>query len=170
MKQNNATELLGYVFFSLYSPWQLPQNDQRIPDFFSNESFGIASGSKPMAQFWVRSQGPRIATRPLNWNRCSIDSTSRIVSRKFYIGQFIRKSWGNHRIKELFGHAWSSMKRKNQQLRRVILLNLGQIAFRFHCGRTRKPIMCMIFGFWDVSMTPESHVIYLCKHTTPFSK
>ena len=39
----------------------------------------------------------------------------------------------------------------------------GLVTFRFHHGRDRAPFF-MIFGLWDVSMTPQTNIIYLMRH------
>ena len=48
-------------------------------------------------------------------------------------------------------------KRVGKKLRRVILLRFGFGTFGFHFGKTRKPFIFMVFGFWDVSMTPKTN-------------
>ena len=45
-----------------------------------------------------------------------------------------------------------------------MLLHFGFVTFRFHYGRTRKPVIFMIFGFWDASTTPKTNIIYLWRH------
>ena len=72
-------------------------------------------------------------------------------------------------IKALFRHFWAFcmvniMKRIAQKLRRIILLHLGLVTFRCHYGRTRKPLMFMIWGFLNVSTTPKTNIIYLWRH------
>ena len=57
-----------------------------------------------------------------------------------------------------------NIKRLTQQLRMIFLLHFGQSTFRIHYGRSRKHIMFMIFGFWDVSMTPKTKYVYLRRH------
>ena len=49
-------------------------------------------------------------------------------------------------------------------LRTIILSHFGLVTFGFHYGRTPKPIMFMIFGFLDVSMTPKTNMIYRWRH------
>ena len=44
------------------------------------------------------------------------------------------------------------------KLCRIILLHVGLVTFRFHFGKARKPIMFMVFGFLDVSMTPKTNI------------
>ena len=44
-------------------------------------------------------------------------------------------------------------KRMAQKLCIIILLHFGFVTFRVHFGRTRKPIIFMVFGLMDVSMT-----------------
>ena len=58
------------------------------------------------------------------------------------------------------------IKRITEKLRRIILLHFGLlvIAFRFHYGRDREVIIFMISGFSDVSMTPQTNIIYLWRH------
>ena len=53
-------------------------------------------------------------------------------------------------------------KRIAQKLRRTILLHLGLGTFRFHYGRTLKPIMFMRFEFLD--MGPKINYPYLWRH------
>ena len=48
-------------------------------------------------------------------------------------------------------------KRVAQKLRRTILLHFRLIPFRCLFGKTRKPIIIMIFGFLDESMTPKTN-------------
>ena len=47
----------------------------------------------------------------------------------------------------------------NRNTRRTIILT-----FRFHYGKTRKPVMFMISGFLDVSMTPRTTQVHLWRH------
>ena len=58
----------------------------------------------------------------------------------------------------------SIMKRIAQKLRRSILRHLGLVTFRFHYWRIMKPLIRMIWGFSDVSMTPRTNIIYLRRH------
>ena len=53
-------------------------------------------------------------------------------------------------------------KRLAQKLRRIILLHFRLMTFRFHYGRSLKHDNCMIL-FSDVSMTPQTNMIYLAK-------
>ena len=53
---------------------------------------------------------------------------------------------------------------KMRKLREIILLHFGLVAFRFHYGRDRTSIICMIWGFSDVSMTPKSNAFYFWRH------
>ena len=55
-------------------------------------------------------------------------------------------------------------KRLAQKLRRIILLLFGLVTFRFHFGKTRKLMIFMVFGFWDVTMTPKTNIICLRRH------
>ena len=48
-------------------------------------------------------------------------------------------------------------------LRRIILLHLGLVTFRFAYRINRKPIICMISGFSDVSMSPNTNICYLLR-------
>ena len=43
--------------------------------------------------------------------------------------------------------------------RRIILLHFGLVFFRFAHGRDRKPLMFMIAGFLDVSLSPKTNII-----------
>ena len=51
-----------------------------------------------------------------------------------------------------------------QKLCRVILFDSGLVTFRFRSGRTRKPVIFMIFGFLNVPMTPETNYISRWRH------
>ena len=42
----------------------------------------------------------------------------------------------------------------------IILLRLGLVAYHFHSGKNRKPLMRMVFGFWDVPMTPKNNYVF----------
>ena len=37
-----------------------------------------------------------------------------------------------------------------------ILLYFGLVAFRLHFGENPKTLIFMVFGFWDVSVTPKN--------------
>ena len=56
------------------------------------------------------------------------------------------------------------MKRIAGTLHRIILLHFGLITFRLQYGGDRKPLICMISGFLDASMTPKTNMIYLWRH------
>ena len=56
------------------------------------------------------------------------------------------------------------MARSSVELFYIILLHFGIVTFRFHHGRNRKPIIFMIWGFSDVSMTPKTNYDYLWRH------
>ena len=58
-----------------------------------------------------------------------------------------------------------TIQRISRKRHRVILLPLGLVNFRFHYDKTLKPIIFMISGFSNVSMTPKSNIIYLWRHT-----
>ena len=79
-----------------------------------------------------------------------------------------RKSW---KFGEKYGYGVEGsifivniLRRIAPKLRRTILLHFGLITFAIHVGRTLKPLIFMIFGFWDVSMTPKTNIIYLSRH------
>ena len=55
-------------------------------------------------------------------------------------------------------------KRVARKLHRIILLHFGLVTFRFHSGRTLKPLMFMISDLVDVSMTHNTNVIHLRRH------
>ena len=63
----------------------------------------------------------------------------------------------------LGGHFYF-MKRIARKFRWIILLHLGVATFRFHFGKTLKPLVFMIVGFSDVSMTPKTDIIYLWRN------
>ena len=50
------------------------------------------------------------------------------------------------------------IRRIGQQLRIIILLHFGLVVFRFHYWKTLKPFIFIIFGFSDVSMSPETNM------------
>ena len=56
------------------------------------------------------------------------------------------------------------MKRIAIKLRRISLLHFVLVTFRFHYGESRKPLIFMISGFSDVSMTHKTNIIYLWRH------
>ena len=43
-------------------------------------------------------------------------------------------------------------------------LHSGQVTFRFQYGRDPKPLMFMISGFPDVSLSPKTNIIYFLRH------
>ena len=47
------------------------------------------------------------------------------------------------------------IERFAQKLRRIILLHFGRITFRMHVGKIREALIFMVFGLWDVPMTPK---------------
>ena len=55
-------------------------------------------------------------------------------------------------------------KRITKKVRRIILLHVGIMALLLHYGRTREPIIFMIFGFLDLSMGLKTNTIYLWRH------
>ena len=55
-------------------------------------------------------------------------------------------------------------RRIARQICRIILLHFGLVFFRFRFGKTRNPVVFMIFGFLDVSMTLETSYIWLWTH------
>ena len=55
-------------------------------------------------------------------------------------------------------------KRYGKKLRSNILLHFGLITFRFGYGRDRQPIISVISGFSDVSLSPKTNIIYLWRH------
>ena len=69
-------------------------------------------------------------------------------------------------MKALFRHLWAMFmvniwKRASRKLRRIILFHFGLITFRINYGRNRKPIICIISGFSDVSMTHNTNIMRL---------
>ena len=69
----------------------------------------------------------------------------------------------------MFRHCWiivigNVWKRYGQKLRRIILLPFGLVTFRFGYWRDRKPIIFMISGFLDVSLSPKTNMIYRWGH------
>ena len=66
------------------------------------------------------------------------------------------------RLFAMFGHLFlvSLWKRYGQKLRRIILLQFGLVTFRFVYGRDRKPIVSMISGFLDVSLSPNQYFLW----------
>ena len=54
-----------------------------------------------------------------------------------------------------------NIKRIAGKLRTIILLHLGLVTLRFHYWKTLKTLICMISGFSDVSMTPQTNILSL---------
>ena len=50
------------------------------------------------------------------------------------------------------------------KLRGIILLHLALVASLFHFDRPRKPLICTIFGFLDVSMAPQTDYFTFWAH------
>ena len=68
-----------------------------------------------------------------------------------------------------FCHFWvilmvNIIKRIARKLRIIILLHFGLVTCRFAYWRDRKPLISMISGFFDVSMTPKTNDFYLWRH------
>ena len=55
-----------------------------------------------------------------------------------------------------------------QKLRRIILLHLGLVTSRFHYWKTLNPLIFMIWGFSDVSMSSKTNYFYLWRHQDTF--
>ena len=58
-------------------------------------------------------------------------------------------------------------KRYAQKLRNLILLQFELISVRFAYGRTRKPLISMISGFSDVSLSPKTIYLHLLRDQKP---
>ena len=53
----------------------------------------------------------------------------------------------------------NAKERLAQKLRSIILFNFGLITFRSHFGKTRTPLMFMIFALVDVTMVPSTNYV-----------
>ena len=67
-----------------------------------------------------------------------------------------------------YGNCWvvymvSLWKRYGKKLWSIILLQFELITFRFAYGRTLKPLIVMMLGFSDVSLSPQTNIIYLLR-------
>ena len=65
-------------------------------------------------------------------------------------------------------HFWSNCvetlrKRYGQKLRRIILLHLGLVFFRFAYGRDRNPLKSKLSGLPDVSLSSNTIYFYLLR-------
>ena len=84
------------------------------------------------------------------------------------------KKRNNHNVVVLFasfGPAFmvSLWKRYAYKLRGIILLHFELISFRFAYGRGLKPLISMISGVWDVSLSPKTNMIYLWRPQDTFN-
>ena len=64
--------------------------------------------------------------------------------------------WGTFMV-----NVWKSY---GQKLRSIILLRFGLKLFDLIIAKTKKPIISMICGFLDVSLSPKTNMIYLWRH------
>ena len=62
---------------------------------------------------------------------------------------------------ELLGNVYSKYYKRLAKIRRTILLHFGLVTFRFADTRALKPIISMISGFSDVSLSPKTNYFYL---------
>ena len=51
------------------------------------------------------------------------------------------------------------IERLTQKLCMIILLRFGLFIFWIHFWGTLNPVIFIVFGFWDVSMTPQTNII-----------
>ena len=109
--------------------------------------------------FQVTWQVPRHYWWMSSRTHCNSESEKLVLNHRTTIGTLLRHLC--HFCAIFMVNMW---KRIPQRLRGVILLHFGLVTFRFHYGRTPKPLMIMIFGFLDVSMTPKTNMIYLWRH------
>ena len=71
----------------------------------------------------------------------------------------------------LFGNFYRVLwKRYAQKLCNIVLLQFELITFRFHYWNTLKPIIFMISGFSDVSLSPKTIHFYLWRDQIPPNK
>ena len=92
-----------------------------------------------------------------------IKIVTRLQNKSFFISY--RKSmkipkiriWGLGGLGAIF--TVNFKKRIAQKLRRIILLHFGLPTFGCHSGKTQKPFIFMIFGFWDMFMTPKTNLL-----------
>ena len=81
--------------------------------------------------------------------------------------EHVEKSEENHR--KNIKACWSSLgpfivnviKRLAEKLRSITLVHFGLVTVRFHYGRNLKPLIFMISGFSEVSMTRQTKYLDL---------
>ena len=101
--------------------------------------FGVAgSGTGP------KNQRPTQAT--------TIQTTNKSIASQFV---FLFRVWAILMV--------SLWKGDGQNSRRIILLLLGFVFFRFLCGKDRASIIPITSGFRDVSLSPKTNIIHLLR-------
>ena len=61
-------------------------------------------------------------------------------------------------------------KRMSRQLRRMTLIHLGLLTFRFHFGKTRQVIFFMIFGPGGRDHDSQNQLLWITLETQIYSK